>query len=91
MMKNAFFLIVLDSIGIGSLPDWQDFDDTESNTLGHIAQAVGGLSLPHMESLGAWQYHSHSRGISCFRSPGFLGAGGCFPLVARIPLRDIGK
>ena len=52
MMKKRVFLIVLDSIGIGSLPDWQDFDDTESNTLGHIAQAVGGLSLPHMESLG---------------------------------------
>ena len=84
MMKKRVFLIVLDSIGIGSLPDWQDFDDTESNTLGHIAQAVGGLSLPHMESLGLGN-------IIPIQGVSPVGAGGCFPLVARIPLRDIGK
>lgn len=46
------FLIVLDSAGAGPLPDYKKFDDEPGNTLFHIAQAVGGLSLPHMEKLG---------------------------------------
>jgi phosphopentomutase len=45
-------VIVLDSVGIGELPDAPAFGDRGSNTLGNIAQAVGGLELPHLEALG---------------------------------------
>ena len=45
-------LIVLDSVGIGALPDAADYGDAGSNTLVHIADAVGGLDLPNLASLG---------------------------------------
>lgn len=45
-------LIVLDSVGIGELPDAARFGDEGSHTLRHTAQAVGGLRLPHLERLG---------------------------------------
>ena len=45
-------LIVLDSVGAGELPDAHIFDDEGSNTLGNMAKAVGGMSLPNMGKLG---------------------------------------
>lgn len=45
-------LIVLDSAGVGELPDAEKFGDLGSNTFGHIADSTGGLNLPHMVSLG---------------------------------------
>ncbi|MGH2317564.1 phosphopentomutase [Planococcus sp. SE5232] len=45
-------LVVLDSVGIGEAPDAEAFGDTGSDTLGHIAEAVGGLNMPNMEKLG---------------------------------------
>ncbi|NOU92459.1 phosphopentomutase [Paenibacillus sp. LMG 31456] len=49
---SRVFLIVLDSVGIGELPDASHYGDLGSNTLGHIAEAVGELRLPHLEQLG---------------------------------------
>ncbi|MFW6035567.1 MAG: phosphopentomutase [Halothermotrichaceae bacterium] len=52
-MKNKrVILIVLDSVGIGSMPDADKYGDVGSNTLGNTAGAVGSLDLPHMEELG---------------------------------------
>jgi len=45
-------LIVLDSVGIGELPDAAEYGDAGSATLQHTAEAVGGLSLPNMGRLG---------------------------------------
>jgi phosphopentomutase len=45
-------LIVLDSMGVGELPDAVEYGDEGSNTLANTAKAVGGLSLPHMQELG---------------------------------------
>ena len=50
-MKN-FFLIVLDGVGIGELPDANLYNDTGSNTLGNLAKAVGGLNLKNLELMG---------------------------------------
>ena len=44
--------IVLDSMGVGELPDAAEYGDEGSNTLVNTAKAVGGLSLPHMQQLG---------------------------------------
>ncbi len=46
------FLIVLDSVGIGEAPDASAYGDSGSNTLAHIGQAVNGLHLPALQSLG---------------------------------------
>ena len=45
-------LLVLDSVGIGNAPDAAHYGDEGAATLPHIAEAVGGLHLPHLETLG---------------------------------------
>ena len=50
-MKRAI-IIVLDSVGIGEMPDAGDFGDAGANTLGHIAENIGGFALPNMEKMG---------------------------------------
>ena len=45
-------IIVLDGLGIGSAPDAEAYGDAGSNTLGNVARAVGGLSIPRLEALG---------------------------------------
>ncbi|KIL37073.1 phosphopentomutase [Gordoniibacillus kamchatkensis] len=44
--------IVLDSVGIGELPDAARFGDAGSHTLGHIAQRVETFAVPNMQRLG---------------------------------------
>jgi phosphopentomutase len=46
------FLVVLDGVGIGELPDASAYGDEGSHTLLHTAEAVGGLRLPNLERLG---------------------------------------
>lgn len=50
-MKRVI-LIVLDSVGIGELPDAAKYGDEGSNTLGNIAKAIKGFTLPNLEKLG---------------------------------------
>jgi phosphopentomutase len=45
-------VIVLDSVGVGSLPDAVAYGDEGANTLGHVAEHCGGLKLPNLEQLG---------------------------------------
>jgi phosphopentomutase len=45
-------LIVLDSVGIGELPDAALYDDVGAHTLGNMARHRGGLKLPHLQRLG---------------------------------------
>ena len=46
------FLIVLDGVGIGALPDAADYGDAGSHTLRHVGEATGGLRVPTLERLG---------------------------------------
>ena len=43
---------MIDACGAGALPDAAAYGDEGSNTLAHLAQAVGGLQLPVMAGLG---------------------------------------
>jgi len=46
-------VIVLDACGVGALPDAHAYEgDAGSNTLGHLAERVGGLDLPALQRLG---------------------------------------
>ncbi len=45
-------LLVLDSLGVGATPDAASYGDAGANTLGHIAEAVGGVELPILQGLG---------------------------------------
>ena len=48
MTYRRIFLIVLDSVGAGAMPDAGDYGDAGADTLGHISQAVEKLSLPNL-------------------------------------------
>lgn len=45
-------VIVLDSVGIGELPDAAAYGDAGAHTLGHIASGPSGLELPNLRRLG---------------------------------------
>jgi phosphopentomutase len=45
-------IIVLDACGAGEAPDSTAFGDPGADTLGHVAEAVGGLQLPNLQRLG---------------------------------------
>lgn len=60
MKTKRVFWIVLDSFGIGELPDAADFGDEGSNTLAACA-ATGKLNIPNMISLGL----GNIEGVSC--------------------------
>ena len=46
------FLIVLDSLGCGELPDAAAFGDKGAHTLDHLVGAAGGLDAPRLVELG---------------------------------------
>ncbi|MFC5650886.1 phosphopentomutase [Paenibacillus solisilvae] len=52
MKFNRIAVIVLDSVGIGELPDAASFGDTGAHTLGHILEQRPQLHLPHMRAMG---------------------------------------
>ncbi len=51
MIRRAI-LIVLDGVGAGENPDAAHYGDTGASSLEHCAQAIGGLALPHLGSIG---------------------------------------
>jgi phosphopentomutase len=55
-MSNKSFkrihLVVMDSVGIGEAPDASAFGDEGSDTIGHIAEKMNGLSMPNLENMG---------------------------------------
>jgi len=48
---DRVILIVIDSVGIGELPDARDYGDTGSDTLGNIARRIP-LAVPNLRVLG---------------------------------------
>jgi phosphopentomutase len=62
-------VVVLDSGGIGALPDAATYGDAPgANTIGNVAARVGGLSLPNFERLGIGRLTS-IRGVSAVAEP----------------------
>ncbi len=50
-MKRVF-LLVLDSLGVGAMPDAERFGDVGAHTLDHLVEAAGGLDAPRLAELG---------------------------------------
>jgi len=45
-------VLVLDSVGVGELPDAASYGDEGANTLGNVALAAGGLKMPNLGAMG---------------------------------------
>ncbi|TYQ18303.1 UNVERIFIED_CONTAM: phosphopentomutase [Acetivibrio alkalicellulosi] len=80
-MKRSI-IIVLDSFGIGQLPDAAKYGDEGSDTLGNIALKVKNFSLPNLESLGLGNI-DNIKGVNYFKNP-----IGCFGKMAE---KSMGK
>ncbi len=52
MKFKRIFTIVIDSVGVGEMPNSKEYGDIGVNTLANLAEANGGLNIPHLESLG---------------------------------------
>jgi phosphopentomutase len=52
LKANRIILIVLDSVGIGYLPDAHEYGDEGANTLGNIAKFSKKLHIPHLIQMG---------------------------------------
>ncbi|HXY30974.1 MAG TPA: phosphopentomutase [Gemmatimonadaceae bacterium] len=72
-MSRRAIIVVLDGVGIGAAPDASAYGDEGSNTLGNLARAVGGLSLPNLERAGLGRIAALD-GVAAVESP--LGAWG---------------
>lgn len=51
-MITRVIVLVIDGLGVGALPDAAEYGDAGSNTVAHLADAVGGLNVPTLEALG---------------------------------------
>jgi phosphopentomutase len=51
-MIDRIIIFVLDSFGIGALPDSYKYGDNHANTLGHIVEACKGIDLPNLINIG---------------------------------------
>ena len=49
---NRVFVIVMDSLGVGAMPDSERFGDVGVNTLGHISESVENFTMPNLQKLG---------------------------------------
>lgn len=52
MKTNRITVIVLDSVGVGEMPDADEYGDRGANTLLHVAQAFEGFALPNLQKFG---------------------------------------
>lgn len=54
---QRIFVIVLDSLGIGAMPDSPKFGDHGVDTFGHILKEMGTLDIPNLQKLGMLNLH----------------------------------
>jgi len=70
---KRIFLVVMDSVGIGEAPDAKQFNDEGADTLGHIAEAMNGLSMPHLDQLGLTKIKKYKGGKEINEPKGYFG------------------
>jgi len=81
--SRRVFLLVLDSLGVGALPDAASFGDAGAHTLDHLVKAAGGLAAPRLVELGLGQIE----GVHSLPKPS-RPAGAFGRLAERSPGKD---
>ena len=54
---TRIFTIVIDSLGVGALPDAGDYGDVGTDTLGHISQHIDEFNIPNLQKIGIANLH----------------------------------
>ena len=57
-MYQRIFVIVLDSLGVGAMPDSKEYGDIGVDTFGHIGEKMGTMQSPNLQKLGMANLHS---------------------------------
>lgn len=57
-MYQRIFVIVLDSLGVGAMPDSKEYGDIGVDTFGHIGEKMGTMQIPNLQILGMANLHS---------------------------------
>ncbi len=65
---RRIFVIVIDSLGIGAMPDSAEYGDVGVDTLGHIAQSVDSFHIPNLQRLGLANLHP-MKGVAPVEKP----------------------
>ena len=55
---NRIFAIVIDSLGVGAMPDAAQYGDAGCDTLGHIAERTENFQIPNLQKLGMANLHT---------------------------------
>ena len=55
---NRIFTIVIDSLGVGAMPDAAQYGDAGCDTLGHIAERTENFQIPNLQKLGMANLHT---------------------------------
>ncbi|EOC99864.1 phosphopentomutase [Caldisalinibacter kiritimatiensis] len=74
-MIDRVIWIVLDSVGMGEMPDADKYGDVGANTIGNVSKALGGLNIPNLEKLGLGNIEG-MKGVNKVENP--LGCYGRF-------------
>ena len=54
---QRIFVVVMDSLGIGAMPDSAEYGDVGVDTLGHISESVETFKIPNLQKLGMANLH----------------------------------
>lgn len=54
---NRIFVVVLDSLGVGAMPDSEQYGDRDVDTLGHISERMEHFQIPNLQKLGLANLH----------------------------------
>lgn len=68
-MIKRVTLIVMDSLGVGELPDSENYGDKGADTLGHIAREYPALSIPNLRKLGFGNIQGAAGGAFAVSAP----------------------
>lgn len=65
---QRIFTIVLDSLGVGAMPDAAEYGDAGCDTLGHIAARTENFKIPNLQKLGMANLHQ-LQGVAPLEAP----------------------
>ncbi len=70
---KRIFTIVIDSLGIGAMPDAREYDDEGTDTLGHIDDHMDPFHIPNLAGLGLTGLHPLNHAETVAEPAGYYG------------------
>ena len=67
------FVVVMDSLGVGAMPDATEYGDAGTDTLGHISERMETFEIPNLQKLGLANLHSLKQVSKVDKPLGYYG------------------